>query len=138
MDNRDVSDTFFDRFGGAEAFSLMVRRFYDAIAEDELIRPMYPDADLGPAEDRLRWFLEQYWGGPKTYSEQRGHPRLRMRHAEFPITPEARDKWLDHMRKAVDSIRLAPELDEELWEYLVDAAYAMVNTPGPDSGRWAT
>jgi hemoglobin len=61
-----------------------------------------------------------------------------MRHAEFPITPEARDKWLDHMRKAVDSIRLSPELDEELWEYLVDAAYAMVNTPGPDSGRWAT
>lgn len=116
----------------------MVRGFYDAIADDELIRPMYPDADLGPAEDRLRWFLEQYWGGPKTYSEQRGHPRLRMRHAEFPITPAARDKWLDHMRKAVDSIRLAPELDEELWEYLVDAAYAMVNTPGPDSGRWAT
>ena len=133
-----MSDTFFDRFGGTEAFSTMVRGFYDAIAEDELIRPMYPDADLGPAEDRLRWFLEQYWGGPKTYSEQRGHPRLRMRHAEFPITPEARDKWLDHMRKAVDSIRLAPELDEELWEYLVDAAYAMVNTPGPDSGRWAT
>ena len=133
-----MSDTFFDRFGGAEAFSTMVRAFYDAIAEDELIRPMYPDADLAPAEDRLRWFLEQYWGGPKTYSEQRGHPRLRMRHAEFPITPEARDKWLDHMREAVDSIRLAPELDEELWEYLVDAAYAMVNTPGPDSGRWAT
>ncbi|CAB4771011.1 unannotated protein [freshwater metagenome] len=133
-----MSDTFFDRFGGAKAFSTMVRGFYDAIADDELIRPMYPDADLGPAEDRLRWFLEQYWGGPKTYSEQRGHPRLRMRHAEFPITPEARDKWLDHMRKAVDSIRLAPELDEELWEYLVDAAYAMVNTPGPDSGRWAT
>ena len=133
-----MSDTFFDRFGGVEAFSTMVRGFYDAIADDELIRPMYPDADLGPAEDRLRWFLEQYWGGPKTYSEQRGHPRLRMRHAEFPITPEARDKWLDHMRKAVDSIRLAPELDEELWEYLVDAAYAMVNTPGPDSGRWAT
>ena len=133
-----MSDTFFHRFGGAEAFSTMVRGFYDAIAEDELIRPMYPDADLGPAEDRLRWFLEQYWGGPKTYSEQRGHPRLRMRHAEFPITPEARDKWLDHMRKAVDSIRLSPELDEELWEYLVDAAYAMVNTPGPDSGRWAT
>ena len=136
-DNRSVEQTFFDRFGGAQAFSTLVRQFYEAIAQDELIRPMYPDADLGPAEDRLRWFLEQYWGGPKTYSEQRGHPRLRMRHAEFPITPQARDQWLDHMRKAVDSLRLSPELDEELWEYLVDAAYAMVNTPGPDSGRWA-
>jgi len=137
VDNGQVSETFFDRFGGEQAFSTMVRGFYEAIAQDDLIRPMYPDQDLGPAQDRLRWFLEQYWGGPKTYSEQRGHPRLRMRHAQFPITPQARDQWLDHMRKAVDSIRLSPELDEELWEYLVDAAYAMVNTPGPDSGRWA-
>ena len=132
-----MSETFFDRFGGEQSFSTIVRGFYEAIAQDDLIRPMYPDQDLGPAQDRLRWFLEQYWGGPKTYSEQRGHPRLRMRHAQFPITPQARDQWLDHMRKAVDLIRLSPELDEELWEYLVDAAYAMVNTPGPDSGRWA-
>ena len=132
-----MSETFFDRFGGEQSFSTIVRGFYEAIAQDDLIRPMYPDQDLGPAQDRLRWFLEQYWGGPKTYSEQRGHPRLRMSHAQFPITPQARDQWLDHMRKAVDLIRLSPELDEELWEYLVDAAYAMVNTPGPDSGRWA-
>ena len=107
--------TFFDRFGGAAAFNTLVSEFYKGIAGDDLVRPMYPDEDLGPAADRLRWFLEQYWGGPKTYSEQRGHPRLRMRHAAFAITPEARDRWLDHMRAAVDELRLTPELDEELW-----------------------
>ncbi|HAM24468.1 MAG TPA: globin [Actinobacteria bacterium] len=128
--------TFFDRFGGAAAFNTLVSEFYKGIAGDDLVRPMYPDEDLGPAADRLRWFLEQYWGGPKTYSEQRGHPRLRMRHAAFAITPEARDRWLDHMRAAVDELRLTPELDEELWAYLLDAAFAMTNQPGPESGRW--
>ena len=130
--------TFYEEVGGEPFFNDFVSQFYARAATNPILRPMYPEKDMQGAALRLKMFLEQYWGGPKTYSEQRGHPRLRMRHAEFPITPEARDKWLDHMRKAVDSIRLSPELDEELWEYLVDAAYAMVNTPGPDSGRWAT
>jgi len=133
----DVSDTFFDKFGGAAAFELLVARFYEGVAADDILRPMYPEEDLAPAAQRLRWFLEQYWGGPTTYSEQRGHPRLRMRHAPYAITPEARDIWLDHMRPAVEALRLELDLEEELWDYLVSAAYSMVNTPGPDSGRYA-
>ena len=122
-----MSDTFFDRFGGAEAFSTMVRGFYDAIAEDELIRPMYPDADLGPAEDRLRWFLEQYWGGPTTYQEERGHPRLRMRHAGFHINPAARDAWMSCMKAAVDGMNMEAEAKAKLWRYLEGAAEHLVN-----------
>jgi len=135
--NGRVSDTFFDQFGGAPAFALLVSRFYEGVSQDELLRPMYPEQDLEPAAERLRWFLEQYWGGPTTYSQERGHPRLRMRHAPYVITPDARDIWLTHMRAAVDELRLEPELDEELWDYLVSAAYSMVNTPGPDAGRFA-
>ena len=71
--------------GGADAFRRLVHRFYDGVADDPVLRPLYPEEDLGPAEERLRMFLEQYWGGPTTYSEQRGHPRLRMRHAPFRI-----------------------------------------------------
>jgi hemoglobin len=137
VNNGRVPETFFDRFGGADAFDVLVRRFYAGIASDEAIRPMYPDEDLGPAADRLRWFLEQYWGGPKTYTQERGHPRLRMRHAPYAIDPHARDRWLTHMRAAVDELRLEPELDEELWDYLLMAAYSMVNTPGPDEGLFA-
>ena len=104
------------------------------VAEDPLLRPLYPEADLGPAEERLRMFLEQYWGGPGTYSELRGHPKLRMRHAPFRVGPAERDAWLRHMRDAVDSLDLDPALDKTLWEYLERAAMFMVNTmdtPGP-------
>ena len=73
-------------------------------------------------------FLEQYWGGPTTYSEQRGHPRLRMRHAPFRVNPEARDRWLTHMRAAVESLHLAPINESMLWDYLERAAWSMVNT----------
>ena len=90
--------------GGADAFRRLVHRFYVGVADDPVLRPLYPDEDLGPAEERLRMFLEQYWGGPKTYSEQRGHPRLRMRHAPFRITSVERDAWLHHMREAVDEL----------------------------------
>ena len=89
---------------------------------------MYPPEDLAGAERRLRMFLEQYWGGPDTYQKERGHPRLRMRHAQFPIGPKARDAWLSHMRAAVDSLRLSPADDAELWDYLQRAAHAMLNT----------
>ena len=120
--------SFYDQIGGHETFVRLVRRFYEGVAQDAELRPMYPEADLGPAEDRLRMFLEQYWGGPATYSEQRGHPRLRMRHVTFKIGPHERDLWLAHMRDAVDSLELDPEDDKRLWDYLAMAAHSMVNT----------
>ena len=89
---------------------------------------MDPEEDLGPAAERLRMFLEQYWGGPTTYQEQRGHPRLKLRHAPFKINPLARERWLLHMRAAVDSIELPQLLEAELWGYLDRAATAMLNT----------
>jgi hemoglobin len=94
----------------------------------EVLWPMYPEADLEGAIQRLTGFLEQYWGGPTTYSQERGHPRLRMRHMPFRVTPEARDHWLQHMRVAVDELELAPLDDAMLWGYLDRAAQAMVNT----------
>jgi hemoglobin len=124
----DTSPSFYQEVGGAETFALLVERFYAGVATDELLRPMYPEEDLGPAADRLRMFLEQYWGGPSTYSQTRGHPRLRMRHAPFPVGPAARDRWLLHMRAAVDSLGLAPLHQATLWDYLERAAHSMVNT----------
>jgi hemoglobin len=120
--------TFYDQVGGHETFVRLVDRFYAGVAQDELLRPMYPEADLAPARERLLMFLEQYWGGPTTYSEQRGHPRLRMRHAAFRITPAARDRWLAVMRAAVEELALPPLQEATLWDYLDRAATAMVNT----------
>ncbi|HLP23703.1 MAG TPA: globin, partial [Microbacteriaceae bacterium] len=114
--------------GGEDGFRRLCAAFYRGVAADPLLREMYPEDDLGPAEERLRMFLEQYWGGPGTYSEQRGHPRLRMRHQPFRVTPEARDHWLNAMRAAVDSLDLPPLVEAELWGYLDRAAHAMVNT----------
>jgi hemoglobin len=121
-------DSFWAAVGGEDTFRRIVHRFYEQVADDELLRPMYPEEDLGPAEDRLRMFLEQYWGGPTTYSDLRGHPRLRMRHAPFPVSPAARDRWLDLMRVAVSEAGLAPLHRATLWDYLERAAHAMLNT----------
>ncbi len=123
-----MTESFYERVGGAPVFKALVDRFYEGVANDPPLRQMYPEEDLGPAADRLRLFLEQYWGGPKTYGETRGHPRLRMRHAPFVVTPTQRDRWLHHMLGAVDTLDLAPEDDAELREYLVRAAQFMVNT----------
>jgi hemoglobin len=120
--------TFYEAFGGEETFRRLVHRFYEGVAGDPLLRPLYPEEDLGPAEDRLRLFLIQYWGGPGTYSEARGHPRLRMRHAPFKVGPAERDAWLRHMRDAVDSVELPPQLEEVLWDYLSRAAQSLVNS----------
>src|SRR5690349_2693543 len=120
--------TFYEAFGGEETFRRLVHRFYEGVAGDPLLRPLYPEEDLGPAEDRLRLFLIQYWGGPGTYSEARGHPRLRMRHAPFKVGPAERDAWLRHMRDAVDSVELPPQLEEILWDYLSRAAQSLVNS----------
>jgi hemoglobin len=122
--------TYFEAMGGEETFRRLVHRFYEGVATDPVLRPLYPDEDLGPAEDRLRLFLIQYWGGPGTYSEQRGHPRLRMRHFPFTIGIKERDAWLLHMRDAVDSLGLPPQLEEVLWDYLSRAAQSLVNSEG--------
>jgi hemoglobin len=120
-------ETFYDAVGGHETFVQIVHRFYEQVADDPVLRPLYPEEDLGPAEERLRMFLEQYWGGPQTYSQQRGHPRLRMRHAPFPIGPLERDAWLRCMRVAVDEARLDPERHQRIWEYMEMAAMSMMN-----------
>ncbi len=120
--------TFFDRVRGEQTFQKLASEFYRGVSQDPLLSPMYPPDDLAGAERRLRMFLEQYWGGPNTYQVERGHPRLRMRHAPFPIGPNARDSWLKHMRAAVDSLELSVADDAELWDYLQRAAHAMLNT----------
>lgn len=120
--------TFYEAVGGEPTFRKLVDTFYAGVADDPVLRALYPEADLGPAAERLRMFLEQYWGGPSTYSEQRGHPRLRMRHAPFKVGPTERDAWLTHMRVAVDSLDLEPSLHDTLWEYLERAAMFMVNS----------
>ncbi|WP_396656841.1 globin [Microbacterium sp.] len=130
----DAPVSFYDQIGGHDTFVRLVEVFYRGVADDPVLRPMYPEEDLGPAAERLRMFLEQYWGGPSTYSERRGHPRLRMRHVAFHVNPEARDRWLAHMRTAVDALDLSELHAATLWDYLDRAAHAMVNTfePTPD------
>ncbi len=122
------SPSFYDLVGGEPTFRKLVDAFYFGVAADPLLRPLYPGADLGPAAERLRLFLMQYWGGPNTYSIERGHPRLRMRHAPFRVGPAERDAWLRHMHQAVESLGLASELEQTLWQYLERAAFFMVNT----------
>jgi hemoglobin len=122
--------TFYELVGGEDTFRRLVHTFYQGVAGDPDLRAMYPEEDLGPAEERLRLFLMQYWGGPRTYSDERGHPRLRMRHAPFTVNKAAHDAWLRHMRAAVDELGLDPALEQQLWDYLVYAAASMVNTPG--------
>ena len=120
--------SFYDAVGGEETFRRLVHLFYQGVAGDPELRRVYPAKDLGPAEEHLRLFLMQYWGGPATYSEQRGHPRLRMRHVRFAIGEAERDAWLRHMRAALDEIGLDEEHDAQLWDYLVMAAHSLVNT----------
>ena len=122
-----MTETFYERVGGAETFRVLIERFYAGVAEDPPLRALYPEEDLGPAAERLRLFLEQYWGGPHTYSQTRGHSRLRIRHAPYAVTPTQRDRWLHHMLAAVDSLELDEADDAELREYLVRAAQFMVN-----------
>jgi hemoglobin len=131
--------TFYEAVGGEPTFRRLVHRFYQEVAADPELRPVYPSRDLGPAEEHLTLFLIQYWGGPATYNELRGHPRLRMRHRHFAIGPAERDAWLRHMRTALDELELDPAQDDELWRYLVMAADSLVNqvpdrTGGPDLG----
>ena len=138
MDTTTEPASFYEAVGGEETFRRLVHVFYQGVAADPELRPVYPSKDLGPAEEHLRLFLMQYWGGPRTYDERRGHPRLRMRHAHFSIGDAERDAWLRHMRAAMDELELDPEQDSQLWDYLVMAAHSLVNRPrepgGPDLG----
>lgn len=124
--------TMFERLGGAEFFADFTRVFYEGVRGDDLLAPMYPQDDLPQAERSLRMFLEQYWGGPTTYGEERGHPRLRMRHAPFVIDPDARDRWLLHAHTAwlFACAKHQVNVDDatQLWDYLYASAYAMVNS----------
>ena len=131
-----ASVTLYEAVGGEEAFTRLVRRFYQEVAADAELRRLYPAEDLGPAEEHLRLFLIQYWGGPARYHELRGHPRLRMRHVPFRIGERERDLWLAHMRTALDDLALPEALDAPLWDYLVMAAHSLVNwvPEGPDTG----
>ena len=124
---RDTTN-YYEVFGGEAFFADLVSQFYAHVAVDPILRPMYPESDLQGAARRLQIFLEQYWGGPNTYQEERGHPRLRMRHAGFHINPAAKDAWLACMRKAVDGVSMQPEHREKLWRYLEGAALHMVNS----------
>jgi len=121
------SESLYMRVGGAPFFETLVARFYEGVAADPVLRAVYPEADLAPAQHRLTLFLIQYWGGPKTYDTERGHPRLRMRHAPFAIGLGERDRWLIHMHAAIDELAPPPDVAEELERYIEMAAEAMRN-----------
>jgi hemoglobin len=122
-------DNLYDAVGGEQVFRQLVDRFYDGVALDPILRPLYPDEDLTGARDRLTLFLMQYWGGPTTYSDNRGHPRLRMRHAHWVIGERERDAWLGHMRAAVLSLEVSDEARAAIWEHVERAAHTLVNSP---------
>lgn len=121
-------DNLYDEVGGEPIFRQLVDRFYDGVMLDPILRPLYPDEDLTEARERLRMFLEQYWGGPTTYSDERGHPRLRMRHAGWAIGERERDAWLGHMRTAVDSLEVTDQARQAIWEHVERAAQMLVNS----------
>ena len=122
--------SLYEQIGGHEAFQRLTREFYSRVAADPEFAAMYPEEDLEPARVRLEMFLEQYFGGPTTYGQLRGHPRLRMRHAPFRIDSAARQTWLRFMRESLDTLELPPMLDGLMWDYFQRAAVAMTNTPG--------
>jgi hemoglobin len=133
IEGSDSAPTFYDSVGGHDTFEALVSGFYARVAQDPVLAAIYPDHDWAAAAQRLLMFLEQYWGGPHTYSELRGPPRLRMRHAEFVIDEAARDRWLGHMRAALDDVDLPAGSDQVIWSYLSSAAAALVNSPAPGS-----
>lgn len=118
--------TMYDEVGDA-LFADLVSQFYARVSQNPILAPMYPEEDMKGAAERLKMFLVQYWGGPTTYTEVRGHPRLRMRHAGFHIDEAARDAWLSCMKEAVEGVDMDEELRQQLWDYLQMAAHALVN-----------
>lgn len=129
-----IDDNLYERVGGHDTFVRLVAAFYTGVAADPVLRPMYPDDELDGAMWRLTAFLEQYWGGPGTYSIERGHPRLRMRHNPFAVTPDARERWLHHMTGALDSLALSPMDHALMLDYFERAATGMINTGDDERG----
>lgn len=130
--------TFYDAVGGEETFRTIVSEFYKQVKDDDILGPMYPADDMAGAEDRLRWFLAQYWGGPETFNEKRGHPRLRMRHTQFHIDEAARDRWLELMANAMETVdeeTLPAEHRAAMWNHMERVAQMLVNEPTMRSGR---
>lgn len=124
----DEAVTLYDAVGGMAFFATLVDRFYEGVAADPELLALYPHPDdLTSARHHLTLFLAQYWGGPSTYSAERGHPRLRMRHAPFAIGPAERDRWLSHMRAAVTSLDPPEPIATALLEYFDTAAEGMRN-----------
>ncbi len=137
---QDPAPTVYSRVGGMPFIERLVDAFYDGVADDEVLLPLYPERrDLSGARHRLTLFLAQYWGGPTTYLEERGHPRLRMRHLPFHIGPLERDRWLVHMAAAVERVCADPDvpdgIDDELMGYFVPAAEHLRNDTGLPIGR---
>ena len=131
--------TLYEDVGGEETFTKLVAGFYERVRHDDVLRPLYPEDELEAAEERLRLFLIQYWGGPATYGETRGHPRLRMRHAPFRIGAAEREAWLRNMREALDDVAMPPAEEAAVWEHLHRAAFLMQNVPDdPGTGSGAT
>jgi hemoglobin len=127
MAERDTTN-YYELFGGEVFFADLVSQFYARVATNEILRPMYPESDMAGAAHRLQIFLAQYWGGPTTYQEERGHPRLRMRHAGFKIGPAAKEAWLTCMREAVVGMEMQIDAQEKLWRYLEGAAEHLLNS----------
>lgn len=120
--------TLYEEVGGAPTFQALVHAFYQGVAADPPLRALYPEEDLAPAERRLRMFLTQYFGGPTAYSEERGHPRLRMRHAPYRVTLDMRDRWMQHMLAALDTLELPQAQAQQMSDYFLRAAHMLVNT----------
>jgi hemoglobin len=123
----DATLTVYDRVGGMPFFERLVDRFYVGVETDPVLRPVYPEQDLAGARHRLTLFLAQYWGGPRTYDAERGHPRLRMRHFPFAIGPAERDRWLVHMRVAIAELAPPSDVADAFEHYFDNAAEAMRN-----------
>jgi hemoglobin len=128
IEGADDAPTFYDAVGGRRTFEGIVSGFYARVAHDPVLLPIYEGHELKESAERLLMFLEQYWGGPRTYSQVRGHPRLRARHADFRIDAAARDAWLAQMRASLDEAGLPAEADRVLWDYLTTAADMLVNS----------
>jgi hemoglobin len=134
MSDDGAAQTLYEAVGGEPVFRRLVSGFYRRVAADPVLRPLYPEQELAAAEERLLLFLVQYWGGPDTYSQQRGHPRLRRRHAPFAIGAAERDAWLHNMRAALDDVGLDPAYEQPVWEHLHRAAWMLQNVPDQTPG----
>lgn len=129
--SNSLQKSLYERVGGEDFFTRLVEEFYAGVVTDQALWPLYPDhSDLDGAKERLRLFLIQYWGGPTTYTEVRGHPKLRLRHMPFLIGPKERDHWLVHMAAAVEETTLDQEIRSELMTYFSTAAEHLRNDTG--------